>query len=146
MSRYVQFHLQKGKHEGKQLLSVKNAEEMQAPQMVIPLDVQRQMGKFVEPGDVSYGMGFFVSRHRGEKMIEHGGSLDGFLSSLSFLPNKNVGLIVLTNLNGRVGVPVTAIVRHEIYDRLLGLPSVDWKERGRQTRKAAVERREKEKK
>lgn len=146
MIRYVQFHLSKGKHEGERLLSVKNAEEMQAPQMVIPLDVQKQMGRFIEPGDASYGLGLMVSRHRGEKMIEHGGSLDGFLASLSFLPNKNVGLIVLTNLNGRVGVPVTAIVRHEIYDRLLGLPSMDWKDRGRQTRKLAVERREKEKK
>src|SRR5262249_8659434 len=36
MIRYVAFHINKGKHGDKQLLSAANAEQMQTPQMVMP--------------------------------------------------------------------------------------------------------------
>src|SRR5438105_14143042 len=50
MTRYLLFHLALGKHNGKQLLSRGQAEEMQAPQLVMPLAMQKQM-LFYTPGD-----------------------------------------------------------------------------------------------
>jgi CubicO group peptidase (beta-lactamase class C family) len=144
MARYLLFHLAKGSHGGKQLLSRSAAEEMQAPQMVIPLSVQKH-DAFHEPGDSTYGLGLMVTRHRGLKLIQHGGSIDGFIALFSFLPEKNLGVVALSNLWARDGNPVPGVVTHEIYDRLLGAEGTDWRERGRQQCRKVVEQREKDK-
>lgn len=64
MIRYVQFHITKGRYGGKQLLSQHCAEQMQTPQMVIPGAIQ-----YDELGHNSYGMGFFVTTYRGQKLV-----------------------------------------------------------------------------
>jgi CubicO group peptidase (beta-lactamase class C family) len=118
MIRYVQLHMNKGKHNGAQLLSENNSEQMQTPQMVIPGTVQ-----FDELGHASYGLAFTVNNYRGQKLIEHGGAIDGFVALLSFMPRKKIGMIILTNLGGN---PTSTIVARNLYDRLLGLDQVDW--------------------
>ena len=59
-------------------------------------------------------------------MAEHGGNIDGFSSLVTLLPEQNVGVVVLSNLNG---VPVPNILTYNICDRLLGLDEVAWSER-----------------
>jgi len=122
MIKYVQFHIAKGKHADKQLLSASTAEQMQTPQMVMPANPLASAGE--ELGDMSYGMGLMISSYRGTKYVEHGGGIDGFISLLSFLPRKNAGVIVLTNMSG--ANPVPTIVTRRVYDLLLGLEPVDW--------------------
>jgi CubicO group peptidase (beta-lactamase class C family) len=144
MSKYLLMHLAMGKHGEKQLLARSQAEEMQAPQMVIPLAGQKQ-NPFITPGDDSYGLGFTVGRHRGERMVSHGGSIDGFLAQLAFLPQKKVGVVVLTNLTKRDFAPVPMVVVHEVFERMLGQTGIDWRERGRQMTKNAVKQRDERK-
>lgn len=140
MIRYVQFHINKGKQGDTQLLSEGNAEQMQTPQMVMPGTIQ-----YDELGHASYGMGFVVSSYRGHKLVEHGGGIDGFISLLSFMPRKKIGMIVLTNLSGNN--PVNAIITRNVYDRLLGLDQVDWigriKEQQEKAKKAEEEAKKK---
>jgi CubicO group peptidase (beta-lactamase class C family) len=146
MANYLRMHLELGKWDGKQLLSQVNAEEMQAPQMVIPLAMQKLTETFATPGENTYGLGFQVTRHRGERMIEHGGSIDGFLASLSLLPAKKTGVVVMINLHRRDFAPVPRVVAHEVHDRLLGLSGIDWRERGRKLTSNAVKFRDDRKK
>ena len=48
----------------------------------------------------NYGMGWALSDHRGYKEVGHGGSfINGYTASLSRFPEKNLAVIVLTNLN-----------------------------------------------
>lgn len=140
MIRYVQFHINKGKYRDHQLLSEANAEQMQTPQMVIPGTIQ-----YDELGHASYGLGFIVTTYRGHKLVEHGGGIDGFISLLSFMPRKRIGMIILTNLSGNN--PVNGIIARHIYDRLLGLEPVDWlgrvKEQQEQAKKAEEEAKKK---
>jgi hypothetical protein len=145
MANYLLLHLNLGKWDGKQLLSRANAEEMQAPQMVVPLAAQKQ-NPFVTPGDESYGLGFFVSRHRGERMIEHGGSIDGFLAHLAFLPERRAGVVVLTNVQRRDYYPAQRVIGHEALDRVLGKDGLDWREKGREQTRLVVKLREQRKK
>ena len=35
-------------------------------------------------------------------VIHHGGNIDGFSALVSFMPNENIGLIVLTNSGGKL--------------------------------------------
>jgi dipeptidyl aminopeptidase/acylaminoacyl peptidase/CubicO group peptidase (beta-lactamase class C family) len=134
MIRYVEFHISQGKHEGKQLLSATNAVQMQAPQMVMPASPQSP--GFEELGESSYGMGFIVSTYRGQKYVEHGGGIDGFISLLSFMPRKKIGVIVLTNMSGPNAVPT--IVTRNVYDRLLGLDQIAWNNRIKQVQATAL--------
>ena len=45
----------------------------------------------------TYALGFRVYTYRGEKMVTHGGKLDGFVSFVNMVPAYNLGIVVLTN-------------------------------------------------
>ena len=121
MSHYLLFHLNKGRYNGKQLLSENNSSQMQTPQMTIA-----GTPDYPELGENSYGMGFFISTYRGHKRIEHGGNLDGFSSIFTFLPNEKIGVVVLTNLDGS---PLPDVIAFNAIDRLLGVDQIPWSKR-----------------
>lgn len=139
MIRYVQFHLDRGKLGEKRLLTESNAQQMQTPQMVMPGAIE-----YDEVGHWSYGMGWAIGTYRGHKVVQHGGGIDGFISRLSFMPRKKVGMIILTNLSG--GNPVPTNVSRYVYDRLLGLEPVDWNARLKEREKKQRESEEEAKK
>jgi CubicO group peptidase (beta-lactamase class C family) len=138
MSKYMMFHMARGKFEGKQLLAENNSVQMQIPQMVIQGDPP-----YPELGAPSYGMGFFISTYRGHKMVDHGGNIDGFSALLAFLPADGIGVVVLTNLNG---TPLPNIVAQNVFDRLLGLEQVPWSQRFLQSEKKGKESEQEAKK
>lgn len=140
MGQYLLFHLSKGKHGSTQILSENNAAQMQVPQMVAGGEI-----RYKEVGHSSYGMGFAVGAYRGHKLIEHGGAIDGFTASFSFLPQDNLGVVVLTNLNADKN-PLPAIVYYNVYDRLLGLDPVPWSQRFKDEEKKEKEGEEEAKK
>jgi CubicO group peptidase (beta-lactamase class C family) len=121
MSKYLLFHMNRGKIAGKQLLSENNAVQMQVPQMVI-----QGAPAYKELGETNYGMGFFLSSYRGHKQVEHGGNIDGFSAELAFLPADKIGVVALTNLDGN---PLPTIVAQNVFDRLLGMDQVPWNQR-----------------
>jgi hypothetical protein len=98
---------------------------MQRPQMVITPGGGGP-APWVELGDESYGMGFFVTNYRGHKLVHHGGNIDGFSAEVNFLPNDSLAVVVLTNMNG---TSVRDFVPYLVYDRLLGLQPIDWNAR-----------------
>jgi CubicO group peptidase (beta-lactamase class C family) len=119
MIRYIQFHIDKGKLGEEQLLSEATANDMQMPHMAIQGTLE-----YDELGHGSYGMGLSVTSYRGEKVVQHGGGIDGFISAMSWMPRRKIGVMVLTNLSGTN--PVPTIVVRAAYDRALGLEPVDW--------------------
>ncbi len=121
MTGWVLFHVNKGKHEGAQLVSENQVSQMHAPQMVAPV-----LFPFPEIPIANYCLGWFVEAYRGHMMAEHGGNIDGFSSLVTLLPEHHIGVVVLTNLNTN---PVPNILTYNICDRLLGLDEVGWSER-----------------
>lgn len=125
MIKYVQMHLSKGKYgekSEKKIIAEATATKMQTPQMVTP----GGDGPFTELMSLGYGMGLGIGAYRGHKVVSHGGGIDGFTSSLTFLPNDKIGMMILTN---RSGTPLPGIVSRNVYDRLLGLEPIDWSKR-----------------
>jgi CubicO group peptidase (beta-lactamase class C family) len=122
MTKYVTMHLNKGKG----VVSATNEMQMMIPQMAIQAPSPDK-----ELGDLAYGMGFFVTSYRGHKFVHHGGNIDGFSSLVAFLPQDNIGLIILTNQNTS---PLPAVVAYNVWDRLLGMDQVDWTARIKQQR------------
>ena len=135
MIRYVQFHIDKGKWNGEQLLSERNAEAMQTPQMAIQSTITSD-----ELGHSAYGLGLGISSYRGHKVVSHGGGIDGFIALMSFMPRDNIGMIILSNLSGNN--PVPTIVQRRVYDDMLGLEPVDWLGRVKERQARAEEAEE----
>jgi CubicO group peptidase (beta-lactamase class C family) len=132
MARYVQFHIDLGKWRGKQVLDEQSARAMQSPQMPISGPQLESFFSGVEQGllgDPSYGLGLMVSSYRGHKHVRHGGGIDGFISSMEWLPHDRIGVVALSNTNGSSTVP--GLVVRAVFDRLLGLEPVDWAQQAR---------------
>ncbi len=45
----------------------------------------------------AYGLGWSVQDYQGYKIIGHGGGYDGMISKSTFVPEKGIGIVVLTN-------------------------------------------------
>ena len=68
-----------------------------------------------------YGFGWGMSSYRGHYRVEHGGGIDGFISTTSFFPSDSIGIFVVSNQ----GQPVS-VIRNFIADRMLKLPYRNW--------------------
>jgi CubicO group peptidase (beta-lactamase class C family) len=85
MLKYVSMELAEGKlPDGKTYIAKEPLLERRAPQVSI--------GK-----DVTYGMGLMVDTTYGVPVVHHGGDLIGYHSDMIWLPQQNVGAVVLTN-------------------------------------------------
>jgi CubicO group peptidase (beta-lactamase class C family) len=85
MLKYVSMELAEGKlPDGTTYISKEPLLERRAPQVSI--------GK-----DVTYGMGLMVDTTYGVPVVHHGGDLTGYHSDMIWLPQQNVGLVILTN-------------------------------------------------
>lgn len=71
-------------------------------------------------GGVGYGYGWFLRNWHGHKVVEHGGNIDGFSSAVAFMPDHNLGFVLLTNLNV---TPLQTVCLDIVWDDLLGTPA-----------------------
>jgi CubicO group peptidase (beta-lactamase class C family) len=122
MAQWVRLQLGNGKYGDKQLISEKAVKEMQSSQTVIPM--AGQMGiLYPKAHFLNYGMGWFLSDYRGRKLVEHGGAIDGMRAEVAMIPEENVGLVILTNLNGTL---LPHLIAYRIFDAYLGAAPEDW--------------------
>ena len=121
MSNWLLFQLNKGVFNDKKIISESNFKQMHQPQMPMPGEIDSD-----EIFYRSYGMGWMLTSYRGHFRSEHGGNIDGFSANVGLLPRDNIGVVVLTNMNG---TPVPSIIQNIIFDKLLGLKTIDWNER-----------------
>ncbi|MDF2384807.1 serine hydrolase [Nostoc ellipsosporum NOK] len=63
-----------------------------------------------------YGLGWGIYGYQGHYLVEHGGGIDGFISSTCFFPMDSIGIFVVSNQT-----EPTNIIREFISERLLGL-------------------------
>lgn len=122
MAQWVRLQLGKGKYGDKQLISERSVREMQTPQMVIRLEGQMTL-LYPKAHFLNYGMGWFLSDYRGRKLVEHGGAIDGMRAEVAMIPEENVGLVILTNMNGTM---LPHLLAYRIFDAYLGAETEDW--------------------
>lgn len=85
MARYLITELNEGAGpDGNRVVSSQNLGETWVPQVAVN-------------GASSYGLGWFLEERGGVRLIHHGGNTFGFTSDLSFLPDKEIGIVVLAN-------------------------------------------------
>ena len=85
MAQYLITLLRRGvAPNGNQVISAENLEETWEPQVAVT-------------ADTSYGLGWYVEQWQGLRVIRHGGNTRGFTSDVAFLPDADLGIVVLTN-------------------------------------------------
>ncbi|OAX50472.1 serine hydrolase [Paenibacillus sp. AD87] len=118
MIAWVQFQLNQGQQGGNQLISKEQLAVTHSPQMACDSPFHSK-----ELPVSTYGLGWMIDSYRGHAMIHHGGAIDGFASQVAFLPEEQIGVVVLCNTNGSI-LPYT--ISFNVIDRLLELEPVDW--------------------
>ena len=112
MLKYVQMELSEGKlPDGTQFVSKDALLARRAPQVSINKDA-------------TYGMGLMVDRKYGVEVVHHGGDLIGFHSDMMWLPEQQVGAVVLTN--GDPGWLIRSLFQRKLLEVLFdGKPEAD---------------------
>ncbi len=97
MAAYVRLQLRGGVSiSGRRVVSAANLAECWKPHIAVPVSPE------LDPDAVSsgYGMGWISERYRdGTSLVWHNGGIDGFTSWIGFLPEHDLGLVVLNSMN-----------------------------------------------
>lgn len=136
LCRWVTFQLNGEGPPGKRLLTRKTLKNIHSPHVTFTED--DDLKELLDP---SYALGWIVQPYRGHRRLTHGGCVDGFNANISFMPDHNMGVAVLTNVTAS---PLTRIIPYTIYDRLLGLKPIDWSARFREIERQARVKKQRE--
>jgi CubicO group peptidase (beta-lactamase class C family) len=110
--------------DGKVLFSEKRQQQMWSMVTPIPIaEPQVPELQAARPAFFGYGEGWMLSDYRGHKLVWHTGGWPGMVSRLTLLPEKKLGIIVLTNQE--VGAAFNALTM-QILDAWLGTSTTDW--------------------
>lgn len=102
MARYLQTELALGvAPSGERVVSEKNLRTTWEPQVPVS-------------AETDYGLGWFVEDYRGLRLVHHGGNTLGFTSDLAFLPERGLGVVVLTN--GQYTNALNEAVRERLFE------------------------------
>lgn len=85
--------------------------------------VQPFPNRFLPSNFGLYGLGWFVSDYAGKQLIEHDGGVDGFTTTVSFVPEEKLAVIVLTNTDAN---SLYAALKWRILDAYLKQPVKDY--------------------
>lgn len=122
LAAWMRFHLAGGVIGGRRLVSEKNLTETKLPQNIIRLEgIARAMNP--DTHQLSYGMGWVVSDHRGKLVHAHGGMIDGFRTQITLLPGEKLGIALLNNLHE---TRMNQAVTNTLIDLYCGLPPREW--------------------
>jgi len=60
------------------------------------------------PGKGRYGFGVGIDERDGSRVIGHGGGIEGFNTQLTYLPDRQLAVVVLANVNGAIPTTMAA--------------------------------------
>jgi len=121
MLKWINLQLHKGKYGDKQLISEKSLREMWSPQTIQKVSSFSER-IFPSTHFKSYGMGWSLMDYHGFKVISHSGGYDGMISFTGFVPESQLGFVILTNKNSSLYFPLS----YKILDSFLSSDTTDW--------------------
>ncbi|QTH72492.1 serine hydrolase [Pseudoalteromonas xiamenensis] len=72
---------------------------------------------------VGYGLGFAMEDYFGLKKLGHGGGILGMVSHVAIIPEKQLGVVILSN---QQAYPALAAIANEVFEDALKLEDRDW--------------------
>ncbi len=117
LAKWMTCLINEGEVGGKRLLSAEILRQMTTPR------VHAGRSEFAEIGEFHYGLGLSLEHYRGERTVSHSGSWLGWGNLMTILPERRIGVAVLTN---RAPSLVNALLTYSAFDRLCGHAPIDW--------------------
>jgi CubicO group peptidase (beta-lactamase class C family) len=118
LSQWIKLLLNKGEFNGTQVLPEGLVDQLIEPQQ--PMGQSRLHPEFSES---EYAFGWTSQKYRDHRIAWHTGDVDGFKSLVGFMPDDDVGFVILTNCNSSLNLKAWGTY---IVDRALGFPETDW--------------------
>ncbi|MDR2125641.1 MAG: serine hydrolase [Prevotellaceae bacterium] len=114
--KWSQFHLNKGKVDGKEIISEKNIKYLHTGQIITGMDSARI---------TVYGHCWFIEQTNRYRLYFHTGTTWGFTTLCAFVPEINLGIVILANSESPES-PRYAIMRSIIDWFMFGKTSKDY--------------------
>jgi len=122
LSHWVRLQLNNGVYGGKRLVDSKIILETRKPHTLMNIgEKSRSLNPSIHFS--TYGLGFRTHDYQGRLVVNHTGGLDGMVSYVGFMPEENIGVIVLTNMDEH---RLHRALPLYVFDVLLGLDGKDW--------------------
>ncbi len=123
LAQYARLFLNGGRVNGEALVAPHIFAELTTPQIAAPLPNYGPIWGRYNSNFRAYGYGWYLIDYAGMKMVYHSGGVDGFRGQICFVPEKNAGVVVLSNQESREAYISVLLT---VMDSLLGLEPVDW--------------------
>jgi CubicO group peptidase (beta-lactamase class C family) len=115
MSKWVTAQLDNGRLEGKEIIPASAIAQTRTPNSILG-----NGGTMFNKGHFAlYGLGWFLEEYEGRKIVSHTGGVNGFVTSVTLIPEEKLGIIVLTNTDAN---NFYEALKWEIMDAYLQLP------------------------
>jgi CubicO group peptidase (beta-lactamase class C family) len=93
LSHWVLMQLNSGRYNDKTVVPLQAISQTQTPNSILG-----NGGVLFNTGHFAlYGLGWFLQEYNGRKIISHTGGVNGFVTSVTLVPEEKLGIIVLTN-------------------------------------------------
>ncbi len=113
MSHWVMAQLDRGKYNGETVIPSAAIAQTWTPHAILG-----NGGTMYNSGHFSlYGLGWFVDEYSGKKIVSHTGGVNGFVTSVTLIPEEKLGIIVFTNTDQN---SFYEALKWEIMDAYLG--------------------------
>ncbi len=97
-------------------------EVLHAPGINTPGETRASPWRRARVDHAHYALGWRVYDYAGHTMIFHAGAVEGYRTMIGFLPEYRIGMVMMWNCTS----PTPAGLMPMLFDRLLGLPHIDW--------------------
>jgi CubicO group peptidase (beta-lactamase class C family) len=115
MSKWVMAQLNNGKLNDKEIIPAPAIAQTWTPHSILG-----DGGPMFNTGHFAlYGLGWFLEEYSGKKIVSHTGGVNGFVTSVTLIPEEKLGIIVLTNTDAN---GFYEALKLEIMDAYLDLP------------------------
>lgn len=99
IGKWVQFLLNEGRIEQDTLIQTSTFKELFKPQQIIPAGEFYPTQQITKPNWTTYGLGWFQHDYNGKMVQFHTGSLPGMVAIVGLIPEDNLGVYVMGNLD-----------------------------------------------
>jgi beta-lactamase class C len=97
-------------------------DQIHAPQVATPGETRGSGWRRERLNNAWYALGWRVFDYSGHTLVFHGGAVQGYRGLIAFLPNEDVGIVVLWNSESSA----PSGLMPSLMDRVLGLPEKNW--------------------
>src|SRR5436190_17596094 len=115
MSHWVMMQLDNGKYKDQSVVPVSAIAQTRLPHSILG-----NGGVLFNEGHFAlYGLGWFLQEYCGRKIVEHTGGVNGFVTSVTLIPEEKLGIIVFTNTDQNLFYDA---LKWDIMDAYFGKP------------------------